>query len=304
MKWKKLGLVYVANGEQNWAISHAYIPTSLMLDEEKIRIYAAFLDQERVGRIGFIDVDAKNPQRILKVSSKPVVDIGEPGTFDDNGVTPICVVKHNHKLYMYYVGWQLGVKVRYFLFLGLAISEDGGESFIRYSKVPVLERSNNELFVRSAAHVHRHENCWKMWYIASDKWINVCEKQVPTYNIRYLESHDGVTWEKQGKICLDISGNDEYGFGRPFVMIEKNLYKMWYSVRTISQGYRIGYAESSDGIRWIRKDEEVGIDVSQTGWDSQMICFACVQKTNYGTYMFYNGNNYGETGFGVAVLED
>jgi predicted GH43/DUF377 family glycosyl hydrolase len=196
------------------------------------------------------------------------------------------------------------VKVRYFLFLGLAISEDGGESFIRYSKVPVLERSHNELFVRSAAHVHRHENCWKMWYIASDKWINVYEKQVPTYNIRYLESQDGVTWEKQGKICLDIAENDEYGFGRPFVMIEKNLYKMWYSVRTISQGYRIGYAESSDGVSWTRKDKEVGIDVSETGWDSEMICFACVQKTKYGTYMFYNGNNYGETGFGVAVLED
>lgn len=304
MKWKKLGLVYVPDGEQEWAISHAYIPTSLMLDEEKIRIFAAFLDRKSVGRIGFIDVDAKNPQRILEVSSKPVLDIGEPGTFDDNGVTPICVFKHDHKLYMYYVGWQLGVKVRYFLFLGLAISEDGGESFIRYSKVPVLERSHNELFVRSAAHVHRHENCWKMWYIASDKWINVYEKQVPTYNIRYLESQDGVTWEKQGKICLDIAENDEYGFGRPFVMIEKNLYKMWYSVRTISQGYRMGYAESPDGISWSRKDKEVGIDVSETGWDSQMICFACVQKTNYGTYMFYNGNNYGETGFGVAVLED
>ena len=102
----------------------------------------------------------------------------------------------------------------------------------------------------------------------------------------------------------DLADDDEFGFGRPFVLKEDGLFKMWYSIRTRSKGYRLGYAESRDGQSWTRKDSEVGIDVSAHGWDSEMICFACVQRTRYGTYMFYNGNNYGETGFGVAVWQD
>lgn len=302
MFWQKLGLVYVANGEQDWAFSHAYIPTSLMLDEERIRIYVAFLDRNKVGRIGFVDVEANNPLNILKVSEKPVLDIGEPGTFDDNGVTPICILKHADRLYLYYVGWHLGVKVPYFLFIGLAISEDNGKNFKRYSRVPILDRSDHELFVRTAANVHQDQDKWKMWYIAGSKWIDFNGKRVPTYNLRYLESEDGINWGKEGRRCLDLADKDEYGFGRPFVVKENHIYKMWYSIRTFSKGYRLGYAESTDGLNWNRKDDEVGINVSQSGWDSQMISFGCIQKTKYGTYMFYNGNNYGETGFGVALL--
>ncbi|MFW9263340.1 glucosyl hydrolase [Nostoc sp. KVJ20] len=304
MIWKKLGLVYVANGEKDWAISHAYIPTSMMLDEERIRVYVAFLDSHKVGRVGFVDLEARNPLQILQVSDKPVLDIGQPGTFDDNGVTPICLLKYQERLYLYYVGWQLGIKVRYFLLMGLAISEDNGESFQRYSQVPILERSDRELFVRTAAHVHLEDGHWKMWYIAGSKWIDVNGKQVPSYNMRYLESKNQTDWEKQGTVCLDLANEDEYGFGRPFVIKEDGQYKMWYSIRYISKGYRLGYAESQDGKTWLRKDQQVGIDVSDSGWDSQMISMACIQKTKYGTYMFYNGNNYGETGFGVAILQE
>lgn len=303
MVWNKLGLVYVPTGKQDWIHSHAFIPTSTMLTAERLRVYAAFLDANKVGRIGFIDLDASNPLRILGVSEFPALDIGEPGTFDDNGVAPLCVLEHEGRILMYYLGFQLGVKVRYTMFAGLAVSADGGHTFQRHSRVPVLDRSDRELFVRSAAYVHHHNDRWRMWYVAGDRWIEVHGKQVPTYNLRYLESPDGVTWGKEGTVCLDLHGQDEFGFGRPFVIQKDGRYNMWYSIRTISKGYRIGYAESQDGLNWVRKDSEVGIDVSETGWDSQMICFACVQETKYGTYMFYNGNNFGETGFGVAVLK-
>jgi len=300
--WKKLGLVYCADGQWDWARSHAYIPTSIMLSEDRIRVYVSLLDRAKVGRIGYVDLDARDPLDILKVSSRPVLEVGEPGTFDDSGVTPISVLPYQRKLYLYYVGWQLGVKVRYFLFTGLAVSGDGGESFERYSRVPIVERSNEEPFVRSAAHVHRNDGIWRMWYVASNGWIRVHGKAVPRYDIRNLESDDGISWGKNGAVCLRPASEDEFGLGRPFVIEEDGLYRMWYSIRTISRGYRLGYAESQDGRSWLRKDGEVGIDISDRGWDSQMICFACVQKTEYGTYMFYNGNNYGESGFGVAIL--
>lgn len=302
MKWVKLGYVYAANENFDWAQSHAYVPTPLVL-EDRIRVYTAFWDKEKVGRIGFVDVDRDDPLQILEISKKPVLDIGEPGTFDESGVTPTSIVKNEDRLFLYYFGWQKGVKVRYCLFAGLAIGHEEGKAFTRYSKVPILDRSDDELFLRSAPFVIPDSNLHKMWYVAGSEWINVKGKEIPTYNLRYLESEDGLSWGKKGRICLELSGTDEIGFGRPYVIKENQGYRMWYSIRIISKGYRIGYAESKNGLNWERNDHVVGIDVSESGWDSEMICFPAVVDIGKKRYMFYNGNNYGETGFGVAILK-
>lgn len=84
---------------------------------------------------------------------------------------------------------------------------------------------------------------------------------------------------------------------------ENNIYKMWYSIRSISAPYKIGFAESEDGLNWKRKDSEVGIEKSESGWDSEMICYPNVISIKGKWHMFYNGNRHGESGFGYAVLE-
>lgn len=76
---------------------------------------------------------------------------------------------------------------------------------------------------------------------------------------------------------------------------------MWYSRRGTS--YRIGYAESADGLSWRRLDHQDGIEVSDSGWDSEMIAYAYVFDAEGERYMLYNGNGYGATGIGLAVLE-
>ncbi len=304
MRWRKLGLVYVAQGEQSWAVSHAYIPTAWLLDESTIRVYVAFLDADRVGRVGYVDVRAQDPREVLAVSQDPVLDVGCPGAFDEAGVTPMCVLQQGDELFLYYTGWQRGVAVRYYLFTGLAISRDGGDSFERVSQAPILDRVDGELFVRSAPTVVRENGRWRMWYVGGDEWVDVQGKQVPSYRLLYAESNDGIHWSDRGRLCLDFANDDEFGFGRPFVLAGQQGYRMWYSIRTRSRGYPLGYAHSEDGLSWNRMDDRVGIGVSSSGWDSEMACFACVQPTRYGTYLFYNGNHYGETGFGVAVLQE
>ena len=78
---------------------------------------------------------------------------------------------------------------------------------------------------------------------------------------------------------------------------------MFYPKRIKYLGYRIGYAESNDGIEWTRKDESVNLDVSESGWDSQMVAYPAVFEIAGKTIMLYNGNNFGATGFGYAELE-
>ena len=76
---------------------------------------------------------------------------------------------------------------------------------------------------------------------------------------------------------------------------------MWYSIRTRSKGYRLGYAESPDGLAWTRLDHLIGLDISKGGWDSEMISYAALFPLHGGVAMLYNGNDFGRTGFGLAV---
>jgi len=304
MKWIKKGLIYCPDGKCSWVKHSALQPTPYFISDDVIRSYVGFRDDNGVSRIGCVDVDANNPSVVLKVSEKPVLDVGVPGTFDENGVVPCAVIEREGKLYLYYAGYQLGQKVRFYVFGGLAISEDGGNSFVRYSRVPVIDRTDEALFFRAVHSIIFEDGVWKIWYGAGSGWIKGKAKTLPVYDVRYLESKDGVNFGKEGKICIGIKRGDEYRVGRPYVTKDVGVYRMFYSIGTKSKRYRLAYAESRHGINWIRKDEEIGIDISESGWDSQMIAYPSVVRYRDRVYMFYNGNNYGETGFGYAVLEE
>ena len=92
MKWNKLGRVYCPEGDLAWRQTHAYLPTPYLIGEV-IRVFCSFWDNQKVGRVGFVDVDARDPVRVMRVSDKPVLDIGLPGTFDDNGVSPCSIME-------------------------------------------------------------------------------------------------------------------------------------------------------------------------------------------------------------------
>ena len=305
MKWNKKGLIYCPQNSEEWIKKFAMLPTPLLINNI-LRIYVGFCDENNIGRIGFVDVNPNNPSEVIKISKKPVLDIGDIGCFDDNGVVPVSILNINNKIYLYYVGFQLGVKVPYFMFCGLAISDDNGKSFIRYSKTPILDRKNNEIYARCGVNVIKDDNKYKMWYIGTyeNGWVESCEKLKPLYTMYYTESSDGINWHNKTIKCLEFENSDEHGFGRPYVWKENDIYKMLYSIRTFSRGYYIGYAESKNGYKWIRKDSLAGITTSISGWDNQNISYPYMYKYNNKTYLFYNGNGCGISGFGYAELEE
>ena len=144
------------------------------------------------------------------------------------------------------------------------------------------------------------EGVWKMWYLSCTGWEMVDGRARHSYHIRYADSDDGLNWRRLGRVCIDFQAQNEYAISRPSVVRDPDMYRMWYSHR--GAGYRIGYAESDDGVVWTRKDEEAGIDVSLEGWDSEMIEYPCVFDHGARRYMLYNGNGYGATGIGLAEL--
>ncbi|MFX1695346.1 hypothetical protein [Paraburkholderia sp. A1RO-1] len=305
MHWEKLGIVYAPDERTPWAASHAMVPTPFLIDDDTIRVFVTLCDGDFVGRPAFVDVDARDPRKIIRIASKPLMDIGAPSAFDDNGVLTCSVSRlDDGRIFMYYVGFELGVKVRYKLFTGLAISCDGAETFQRVQQTPVLERSDNEMTFRGGPFVLREEGTFKLWYVAGSGWEVIDGKSMPVYVLKYAESSDGVHWPKDGRTVMELTGIDEHGFGRPWVRKTANgKYRLFYSIRRRSlRAYRLGYAESDDGIHWLRKDDEMGLDVSPGSFDSDAIMYSAVIEAHGQTYCFYNGNDFGRDGFAVARL--
>lgn len=307
MKWEKKGLICSHETlDLPWYKKNTMVPLPYLINDETLRIFITMCDEDNVGRIGFVDVNPDNPSEIIGHSKEPVLDIGADGCFDDSGVITASIVDNGDEVLFYYSGYERKVKVPYTIFSGLAISKDKGQTFTRYKDTPLLDRIPNELYTRSSPVVQLENGTYKMWYTGEvkDGWIHTDEgKKMPVYTVKYLESVDGKEWgQVEGCACLAFKSKDEYGFSKPDLWHEDNKYKMMYSIRTLSKGYRFGYAESDDGIVFARRDEDVGIDVSPMGWDSDMICFGTRYECKGKIYLFYCGNKYGLDGMGYAEL--
>ena len=302
MRWEKRGLIYNTNGQYPWAKTAAMIPTPEVL-EDRIRFYITVCDMHGIGRITFFETDLNDFSKILYNRETPLFEIGRPGTFDENGCLVTSVVNVNGVKYLYYVGFEIGTRIRYRLLTGMALSEDQGKTFQKVSQTPVLERSEHELYFRGGPFVFYEKGLFRMWYVAGSSWITIDGKEMPVYTIRYIESTDGIHWPTEGKECIAIESDREHGFGRPYVVKDGDIYRMFYSIRLKHLGYRMGYAESKDGINWVRKDVEMNLDVSPNGWDSEIVCYPAVVKVKDKICLFYNGNGFGKTGFGWAELQ-
>lgn len=299
MRWRKLGRVFTAEGQTAWMQTHSAVPFGEHLKDDVFRIYFTTRDKENRSHTAYVDIDIFNPSEILSISYEPVLVPGRLGEFDDSGAMGSWLTHRGNTRYLYYQGWNLGVTVPFRNSIGLAISTEGSD-FRRYSPGPILDRSMFEPHFTATPCVIFDGQKWRMWYLSCTEWQIQNHMPKHRYHIKYAESNDGISWTRQGLVAVDYSNEDEYAISRPSVVRDTECWRMWYSYR--GDRYRIGYAESSDGIHWQRLDSCAGIESSTSGWDSEMIEYPFVFDHKGQRYMLYNGNEYGKTGFGLAIL--
>ena len=298
--FQRLGRLFEPPGGVPFVQTHAALPVADAGGSHH-RIYWSGRDAQGRSRVAFCDTDFARPGVVLRVSDRPVLDLGPLGAFDDSGVTTSCLVNHEGRKYLYYTGWSLGVTVPFYLFAGLAVSDDGGETFRRVSRAPILPRSDADPFLTASPFVLVEDGRWRMWYVSASEWRQEGDAVKHYYDIRHAESADGVRWRPTGHVCITYARDDEHAFSRPFVIRENGLYRMWYAFR--GARYRLGYAESRDGLAWRRQDERAGLEPAASGFDSEMLCYPCLTSHAGRRYLLYNGNGYGRTGIGLAVAD-
>jgi hypothetical protein len=300
-EWTKKGLVFetARHGVGGWMRHSALTPTPYRLDEECIRVYAGFRDGDGVSRIGYVDVRADDPATIVRVSAEPVLDIGRGGCFDDNGMILGDVVDGPGGLHLFYVGFQHVAKAKFLAFTGLALSTDGGEHFRRVQETPILDRAPGRSTI-GAVHSALHEGGrWRLWYAVGDDWEIIGGQPFPRYHIRCAQTNDLRVMPREDQVCLLPRGS-EYRIGRPRVYRFDGKYVMYFTRGNLGGEYFPGMACSDDGVHWERRDESLGLTLSASGWDARTLCYPALVRQRDKLLMFYNGNDMGVDGFGVA----
>lgn len=312
MKWNKKGRIFQANAQQEWMFSHTQNPYVIEL-EDRLRIFFTTRPESKDGQyksvIAFIDVDKQDYTKIINIAEKPVMPLGILGTFDEFGTMPGAIVRKGDELWMYYVGWMRSYPAPYSWSIGLAISKDSGITFQRYSEGPVIGRTYDDPYLQNGCTSVIIENkIWHMHYSSGISWINTEEKPESLYLIRHAVSEDGISWVRDKDFCIKQKFEDEsqtsptiYKLGNKYRMLFP--YRHSVDFRNESRGYRIGYAESNDLINWVRDDSQAGIELAESGWDSEMVCYPHLAKLHDKYIMFYCGNGFGKSGFGYAELE-
>ena len=301
-KWQKLGLVYCPDGEFDWLKTHAANPVVDHISGDMFRVYFSSRDEQNRSQICSLVMDLKNDKAdVVDGSLTHVLAHGENGFFDDSGATVTGLIHHNSSIYLYYLGWNLCKTIPFRNAIGVAVSNDMGKSFVRYSKAPIIDRNFIDPISISYPFVLLDDSRYRVWYGSCEEWLGTSVRDY-IFSIKYAESDDGINWKRQNSHAIKCNRNWEDAIARPHVIKDKDSYKMWYSKKK-GEFYRIGYAESVDGLSWRRLDSDIDFGPSQNDWDSEMIEYPFVFDHNGKRYMLYNGNGYGKTGFGLAVLD-
>lgn len=312
--WVKKGRIFCPDGRYDWMQSHAQNPTALLLGD-RTRVYINVRpkrssDGSMTALPTFVDLDVNDPSRVLEVNDRPLVGLGEAGTFDQFGVMVRGIVAESDHVKLYYAGWNRCLGVPYNHAIGLAISTDGGKTFSRYSKGPVLSRTHKEPFIQNCPFVKKLDGLYHMWYSTGTCWVESAGNMESIYILVHATSADGIEWKRNGVPCVPVLTEDECQTNASVVEIG-GRYHMWFShrrgtdFRNAQRGYRNGYAWSDDLQTWQRDDERSFFSGrSEDGdWDSEMICYPEVVDLRGTLTMFYSGNGFGATGFGYAVLD-
>lgn len=313
-KWEKLGKLFDPMDLQNasWMKEFAQSP-SVLIYETHVRVYftsrpTPTADGQYRSFLTYIDVDRKNPLNILHVCSEPILNLGGYGTFDEFGTTPVSVIRDGDEVRVYYAGWTRCESVPFNGAIGVAVSHDNGDTFTRLGEGPVLSYSPDEPFLIGSPRIRKFGGKWYLWYVSGKEWLRTEGKPEPIYKIRMASSADGINWVKHGRdLIADKLGEHECQACAD-VLFRDGQYHMFFSYRHSHNykgkegGYRIGYASSVDMLHWDRCDERAGMQVSASGWDSEMVNYPHVFMLDDETYMLYQGNGMGREGMGLARL--
>ncbi|RUP29381.1 MAG: hypothetical protein EKK45_10800 [Curvibacter sp.] len=302
--WIKLGQLYAPSKSNRHPklLSHAANPLAVHMTGDIYRVFFSGRDEQQRSSVGAVDIDIVQ-RKIITEHHNPFFENGPLGSFYSDGISIGNCYQANGIRYILFMGWQNPPNSHWRGDIGrLTLTPE--YTLQMDSKEPFMGSNSTDPISLSYPWVQeRRSGGFDMWYGSTHSWDAGNGEML--HVIHHASSDDGNNWIRTG-LSVPYKIGLAQAFSRPAVMLDyKGDFEMWFSFRSgVGEKYRIGYAQSTDGKNWTLNLNKAGIDVSTSGWDSEMIEYPFVFDHNGARYMLYNGNGYGRTGFGLAVFKD
>tara|TARA_Y100000389_G_scaffold195806_1_gene227767 strand:- start:100 stop:1014 length:915 start_codon:yes stop_codon:yes gene_type:complete len=301
INFEKNGLIIRAK-DVSWVNSHLWVPTAYKLNQSKIIVFFAGRNYQNESDTGYFVYDI-NLNKVVKISKKPVLSRGELGSFDDSAAIPSHVIKIGKKYLMYYVGWTQGKKVPFFSSIGLATSVNIYGPYKKIGKAPIIGKTNEDPFFVATCFVEKKNNLYEMYYTSNLGWKKKKKKAFPLYLIKRCTSRDGLNWKLNNSKIINFKNKDEVAITRPWIVEHKKQRIMFFSCK--KKFYKIYTAlENKKKNNWQRKLKISFSNNLNHKFDNKSQEYSSVVKIKNKYYMFYNGNDYGKEGIGIAISNE
>ena len=305
----KHGMILDLNDFSNLEWSQG--PQVLIL-KDCLRIYFSTRRQEGkyyYSDIAYADFDLGS-MALDKVSRHEIISRGKLGTFDFDGIFPFHVFQdpRSQRVLGFICGWKRKVSVDIDMSIGLAESDDGGETFFRLGEGPILTANLDESFLIGDPFLKWIGDRYYMFYIRGEAWLPTSDGHFERqYRITCATSQDFNSWDRKitGMVPKRFTTEAQ---AMPSVACIDGVFHLIYCYRDTFDfrknplnGYRIGHAFSRDLESWSISDFEIPLG-SSGEWDSEMQCYPQLFELNEKVYIVYNGNNFGRFGIGLVEL--
>ncbi|WP_419900196.1 hypothetical protein [Roseomonas sp. USHLN139] len=270
-----------------------------------LRLYVGGRDAGGRTHIGRLDFDGPpEPGRApaLRGLLGPLLSLGAPGCFDADGTGYPWLVEAGGEMRMYYVGWQrLAGAVPFRNQIGLAVSRDGGDSFFRFSRAPLLAASDAEPIGHGSCAVQRQPaGGWRMLYTSFLEWAEAPEGGLRhRYQLHTAWSPDGLDWQRGGEVAVPLADDSEYALGAPAPWGGGDApERLFFTARGDRYRLFLGTAETPGRFR----RHPGPVEIPAGDWDDAMQCYPRILRAGGEDFLFYAGNGYGRTGIGFLPL--
>lgn len=311
--WRNLGKlldVDKLSDRGEWFNSHAQAPNVIMVDGIFRIYFTSRSKMESHGQyksfINFADFSRLDRTGLIRVASKPVLELGGLGDFDEYGTYPMSVLREDGRYLAYYGGWTRCLSVPFDVSIGLATSVDG-LSFQKFGRGPVLTKAISEPFVLSSPKIRKFDDIYVLSYIAGKKWTIEDGRPEICYRIRIAFSTDGIHWERVNRDIVESALGEFESQASPDIYQDENGFHMFFCYRNhtefrtnIHSAYKIGYAFSKNLINWNRLDSRVEILESDGEKRKKSCSYPNVFNHNGELFMLFLEEDLGFGGFSIA----
>lgn len=293
-KWQKKGLLIKTNPKNKWMCSYLGPSYAILRNKRYIDIYFSARNKKNISSIGKITFDTKLKK---KTNCKKIFSVSESKSSDRHGVSYPTILKFKNKTYLYYVGWKKNKLFKFENNLLLAIKKKD-----KFYRIKNVINAKDSTFGSGSCFILKKGRIFMMWFTSFLKRNKKKKNSLHyEYTIKLATSYDLINWKVKPNNCINFKSKTENAISKPTILYKNYKYHMWYCYR--GKKYKIGYAVSSDGYKWIRKDNRIQFIGNNYKWDNLEKCYPSVIEVNKKLYMFYSGNNYGKNGIGYSELK-